>query len=115
MPYFPPQPNSIFIISNNHTDGYITLSDDGYWGVTTAYMDTIYVTTASANWMLYLCKDGDFSKSSITTKLLVSNGFGDTIVPVNETYSSAASSVYLIYEDLAGSSSASFYVVGRTL
>jgi hypothetical protein len=115
MPYFPPSPNGIYIISNNHSDGYITLSDDGYWGATTAHIDSISVSTESENWMLYLCSEADFNTESIRTKLLVSNGLGDSIVPVNETYSSSLASVYLIYRDLVGGALASFYVVGRTL
>lgn len=115
MPYFPPAPRAVSMLLENLGEGNLTLSDDGYWGVSEAYIDSISVSTISTNWDLYLCIDSSFNISDVRTRKLVSNGLGDAIVPVDETYQSTDGKVYLVFNDLAGSSIASFYIVGRTI
>lgn len=115
MPYFPPQPKSIYINYEGAPEGNIILSDDGYWAYGNVYLDVIYVKTLSTDWDMYLCRNSLFDIASIDTIRLVSSGLGDTVVPVNITYDSFDGNIYLVYVDNSGSATASFSVVGRTL
>ena len=115
MPYFPPIPRPVTMSFSDLSEGNLTLFDDGYWGVETAYIDSISVKTVSTNWNMFLCTDSGFDLNDIRTRKLVSNGLGTAIVSVEETYQSVDGKIYLIFDDLTGSATVSLYVVGRTI
>jgi hypothetical protein len=115
MPYYPSSPHNVFIVANDKPDGYIELSDDGYWDATVVMIDSISVRTASTDWDLYLCTDSSYNMSSVTTRQLVSGGLTDSIIDIGEQYSSDDLKVYVVYLDNNGTATASFYVVGRSM
>jgi len=115
MFYYPPSPRPISITSYNNSEGNITLSDDGYWAAQNVFIDLISVKTSSTNWSLHLCENSDFDTSSIKSHHIVSSGLGDTCVVVSMPYSSDNGNVYLVYNDLAGTDTASFHILGKTL
>ena len=115
MPYFPSPPVVIYIISENRSEGNLTIPSDGYWSTSGIYLDSINVTTASQNWSLHICENNSFNTSALTSRQLVSGGLGNTAVQYTGIYRSDASNLYLVYNDLAGTATASFYIIGRAL
>jgi hypothetical protein len=115
MPYFPPGPKNLTLYADGYYDGYITVFDSETWGAESAIIDLISVRTVCDDWDLYLCTDGVFDTNDPGTMKLVSNGLGDTIIPLGVPYASADGYIYFIYVDNSGSHSIGFFISGRSL
>lgn len=104
--------DEIYIITNAFSPGNLTLTNDETWGAARVFIRDVSVNTFSTNYNVSICQNNVFDAFSPTTREILSNGFGNTVVPVNMLNISSTSSLYVKYTDNSGSATAKFFITG---
>lgn len=104
--------DELYLLTGALAPGNITLNDATNWNAARVYIRDISVNTVSTNYNISICQDNGFDSTSPTTREVIANGSGNTVIPVNMFNASATSSLFLKYTDNSGSATAKFFITG---